>query len=335
MNYESANSMESMFMFLHKRMLSIEPRGRGIRVMNTGALRLSTSNSAVPDSALQASVITAPQEFLNLEKEWNALAAESGGETVFQRHEWVSAWWNTQCESSRLFVIVVRRGSELMAIAPLCIVVRQQAFFRFRHLQVLGAPVGDYADFLVKGDRQPSIAIILGEIFHFQHLWDVFEFNHLRADSPNAVMLLEELNRKRVVYSEGPHLVSPYLPLPQDPEHVFLKLPNSLRYKLRRGARELTEYGVVTYEVLREHRAAMEALPGFLETLHRREVGAGRVGAQDTEEWFKLYLTQLLNGPASGLVHFSQSVCERQTRCLPFWLSIWKSLILVQAYIQS
>lgn len=274
--------------------------------MNTGVLQQKAPASAISGSALQTSLITAHQEFLDLQEEWNALAAESAVDTVFQRHEWVSAWWGAQGERSRLFVIVVRQGSELAAIAPLCIMERQQVFFRFRHLQFLGAPAADYADFLVRGDRQACIAAILDEIFRHQRLWDVLELNHLRTDSPNGFVLRDELGRRSAVFSEAPHLVAPYLPLPPDPERVFSKLPKNARYDLRRGIQKLSERGVVSYEVLRDHRAAMEALPAFLETLYRRELDAGRAAPRAARDWFHRYFTQLLNGPARALVHFSR-----------------------------
>lgn len=274
--------------------------------MNTSVLKQKAPATARPCSVLQTSLIAGHREFLDLEEEWNALAAESEVETVFQRHEWASAWWKAEGERSRLFVIVVRRGSELVAIAPLCIVERQQALLRFRHLQFLGAPAADYADFLVKGDRQPCIAVILDEILRRRRLWDVFEINHLRTDSPNGAVLRAELSRKGAAFSEGPHRVSPYLPLPPDPEQVLSNLPKGVRYDLRRGIQRLSERGVVCYEVLREHDAAMGALPTFLETLYRRESVAGRPATRAAREWFHRYFAELLNGPAHALVHFSR-----------------------------
>ncbi|MGD0497278.1 MAG: GNAT family N-acetyltransferase [Bryobacteraceae bacterium] len=280
--------------------------------MNSGVLQSKARAAAKPSSALSASLIATHQGFLSLQDEWNVLAAESEGATVFQRHEWNSAWWETQSERSRLFVIVVRQGSELAAIAPLCIVERQQALLRFRHLQFLGAPAADYADFLVRGDRQPCIGAMLDEVFHHQHLWDVFELNHLRTDSANALALREELGGRSAVCSEARRVVSPYLPLPPDPEMVFSRLPKSARYDLRKGLQKLSERGVVSYEVLRDRRAAMEVLPAFLETLRERELDAGRAATRAARTWLRRYFTQLLNGPARSLVHFSRlSVNDR------------------------
>jgi CelD/BcsL family acetyltransferase involved in cellulose biosynthesis len=274
--------------------------------MNTGVLQQEAPALTISGSALQTSLITRHQEFLDLREEWNALAAESGVDTVFQRHEWVSAWWQARDSRSRLFVIVVRRGSELAAIAPLCIVERQQVLLRFRHLQFLGAPAADYADFLIRGDRHACLTAILDEIFSHQALWDVLELNHLPTDSPNCVVLRDELGRRCALFSEAPHLVAPYLPLPPDPERVFSKLPKCVRYDLRRGIQKLSERGVVSYEVLRDHRTAIEALPAFLETLHRRELSAGRAATRAARDWLHRYFAQLLNGPAHALVHFSR-----------------------------
>lgn len=272
-----------------------------------GAGRISqqadTATPAVGQAALQTSLVTDPGEFMALRFEWNQLAAGSGLDTAFQRHEWVSAWWKAKGARTQLFVVLIRQGRELVGIAPLCIVEQRQGVLSFRRLQFLGASAGDYLDLLVGRERNRCIAALLAEIFRWQHLWDIFEVQHLRMDSRNRPILQEQLDGR---WQQTASFVSPYMPVPLHPEQVLSKLPKGLRYELRRGMEKLSRKGPLKYEVFQSSRDALDALPPFFEMLKRREVGANRNGGQIARDWLRDYFTNLLSGPAHNLVHFSR-----------------------------
>src|SRR6185503_1188293 len=54
-----------------------------------------------------------------LQDEWNRLLAESVGDTIFLRHEWLRLWWKHFGSGRRLAVFLARRGSRLVAALPL------------------------------------------------------------------------------------------------------------------------------------------------------------------------------------------------------------------------
>jgi lipopolysaccharide/colanic/teichoic acid biosynthesis glycosyltransferase len=262
--------------------------------------------AATQETPLRASLITTREEFASVRAEWNALASESEGETVFQRHEWLSAWWSVQDAGAALFIIMLRRAQKIVTAAPLCFVAPGGGRL-LRRLQFMGVPIADYADFLVTGDRLRSIAAILDEIFLRRNLWDVLDLAHFRTDSPNFPVVRDELRRRGAAFAEAPRVASPYLPLRQDSETLFAKLPKAVRYDLRKGVQKLAERGLVNYEVLRDQGVAMEALPGFLEMAYRRESTAGR-SPRSTSSKIRLlhFFSELISGPAWPLVHFSR-----------------------------
>src|SRR5439155_13839356 len=99
--------------------------------------------------------------FARLRQEWNELLEASAANCLFLTWEWLFTWWTHLADGRRPFIITVRDGRELVAIAPL--VVRPPKPTRlapFRALEFLGmANVGsDYLDIIVRqGKEQEAV----------------------------------------------------------------------------------------------------------------------------------------------------------------------------------
>ena len=64
-------------------------------------------------------VLSTLEEMHSMEPEWNRLLSESDTNIPFLSQAWLSCWWRVFGKGSRLFVLVVREGEEIAAIAPL------------------------------------------------------------------------------------------------------------------------------------------------------------------------------------------------------------------------
>src|SRR5690606_23655178 len=80
--------------------------------------------------------------------------------------EWLYTWWLHLAEDRRLFIICVRRGGRLVAIAPLCLrPCRFRRLLPFRSLEFLGSgQVGsDYLSLILrKGFEDEGLHSIVG-----------------------------------------------------------------------------------------------------------------------------------------------------------------------------
>ncbi|HET9868052.1 MAG TPA: hypothetical protein VFQ06_12215, partial [Nitrospira sp.] len=73
----------------------------------------------VPVEELSVDVVRDYESFVALKSVWNRLVAEAGIDHPFIRHEWVRTWWECFEHHGTLHILVVREGSEPIAIAPL------------------------------------------------------------------------------------------------------------------------------------------------------------------------------------------------------------------------
>lgn len=99
--------------------------------------------------------------FTALRPHWNALLRASGSDNPFLTWEWLHTWWVHLADSSRLRLIVVRAGRDLIAIAPLRLV--GGSLYWFSRLEFLGTghAGSDYLDLIVKrGHETESVAAI-------------------------------------------------------------------------------------------------------------------------------------------------------------------------------
>ncbi|OAR26613.1 glycosyl transferase family 1 [Streptomyces sp. ERV7] len=89
-------------------------------------------------------VCTDTGRFAGLAPEWRGLHGRCRTATPFQSHAWLHSWWTSYGVTGRLRVVLVRRGGELVAAAPLMLVFRP-----FRTLVPLGGPITDFTDVLL------------------------------------------------------------------------------------------------------------------------------------------------------------------------------------------
>lgn len=111
--------------------------------------------STVP---LRVAVVDHAVGFAELRSEWNGLLASSRADCLFLTWEWLHTWWTHLGEGRRLFIVTVRCGSKLIALAPLTMSRAWAPPFSMRTLELAGTgSVGsDYLDFIVDSAYESS-----------------------------------------------------------------------------------------------------------------------------------------------------------------------------------
>jgi len=117
---------------------------------------------------------------------WNALAAGSETNTIFQTHEWMSSWekvFGDQCEP---WFISVTKSAGVVGVAPLMV---KKGILGQRRVMFLGEGKADYSDFLTVGDRLKVLEAICNALFVVRERWDVIELNNIPAESSTVELV--------------------------------------------------------------------------------------------------------------------------------------------------
>ena len=209
-------------------------------------------------------IIDETQRFDSLREEWSALLPTSRADCVFLTFEWLNTWWKHLGEGRRLFIVTVRDGSKMIAIAPLAMSRTLGA----RTLEFLGSgSVGsDYLDFIVDHDYEDVASAALTEFFSNAGL--SLRLHGVKEDSIVASVITNDLREQHWRARKVALQVSPYIDVRSLSFDAYLATVGaSHRYNFRRRLRNLEKQFSVEIERPRSDEQRRAAL-GTLIDLH-------------------------------------------------------------------
>ncbi len=218
--------------------------------------------------SLHVSVVDDAVGFASLRTEWHQLLASSRADGLFLTWEWLYTWWRHLGRGRRLFVVTVRRGSTLIAVAPLTMTRTSPVPVSSLEFVGSGTVGSDYLDFIVHRDHEASafeaLANFLAGTGVALRLPSVTEDSCIA--SVFAPMLVERGWQRRDVAMQ----VCPYIDLSTASWDSYLaSVGPSHRYNFRRRLRNLQKSYDVRLERVEGEGDRHEAL-GQVVDLHLR-----------------------------------------------------------------
>ncbi len=271
--------------------------------------------------------------FDGLRDEWSALLSESGADNLFLTWEWLRTWWRHLSGRRRLFIVAVRQGGRLLAIAPLS--TRPPGFPRlmpiFEFLGI-GTAGSDYLDIIVRRGSEPEVGEALAREMRG---WNAsLALGQLREEGSSGSAVAQRLADDRWAVSQARTDVCPFIPLAGHTFDSYLgTLGREHRYNFRRRLRNLERDSAVRFDKVESEESRGEVLSALL-TLHderwRTRGGsdafdaAGIVAFHDEFSrlalrlgWLRLFVLRVDGQPAATLYGF------RRGRTFYFYQSGW------------
>jgi len=181
------------------------------------------------------------EAFWRLRTAWNELLADSDADRLFLTWEWLFTWWRHLAAGRRLYLLLVRHGGELIAVAPLA--SRRRGLSGLLALPMLeflgGGDVGsDYLDIIVRRGREETAVRAIAE--HLDEEDVVLELRQLARRDCLARALAGQLRMRGWVQSEVAPDVCPFIRLSGHSWESYLAtLGPRHRYNFRRRLRSL------------------------------------------------------------------------------------------------
>ncbi len=242
-------------------------------------------------------VVTETDEWLALEGEWNDLVDHSSGQSVFMRHEWLTAWWECFSRGRALRVLLVRGdGGELVGAAAFYITrVRLAGVRPIRCLQFVGShseACSDYLDILYReGCAEAVLAAVLEHLAGNRRAHPLLDLSDIASESPTLEALPRLAEGRGMIVERSEACVCPRLSLPDRWDAYLASLSKKRRFNVRYYTRQCLDKapGVVSYhrdpadvlaaldDIVRLHREMWQArkIPGHfadapMVAFHRR-----------------------------------------------------------------
>jgi CelD/BcsL family acetyltransferase involved in cellulose biosynthesis len=221
-------------------------------------VRAGTASAPLGDAdEIRCEVVDRDWGFTALGSEWNSLLFASDAASPFLTWEWLHSWWRHLSGSSRLRMLTVRAGGELIAIAPFRLTT---GVARLRCLDMLGTGEAgsDYLDVIIRAGWEAESLEALQRFVISQDT--ALRLMHL-GTSAAAERLALALDRRGWTTVNTAGGTCPYIPLAGHTWDSYLAtLGASHRANVRRRLRALEQKFEVRFQRVTGERERLEAL---------------------------------------------------------------------------
>ncbi|MFH1485430.1 MAG: GNAT family N-acetyltransferase [Chloroflexota bacterium] len=178
-----------------------------------------------------------PQDFSNLEKEWQSLLPHCDTNTVFTTPQWQRVWWEQFGTERELLLLNGYRDGRLIGIAPL---MRKDHTISF----VGDTQICDYLDFIVtRGEEESFYSALLAYLDKLS--WRSLDLYAIPDYSRTIVTLLPLAKELGYSVAVGVEDVCPRVTLGKTWDDYLAGLNKKYRHELRRKLRRLKSSGTV------------------------------------------------------------------------------------------
>lgn len=184
---------------------------------------------------------------LACQEPWERLRATAPTEAPFLSTDWLETWWRHLGPGGDPSILAVRRGSEVVALAPL---------YRSRIgpagpvvLRPMAAGVSDYLDLILPRDgwdRRLSLMTLVDGLLE-RRGWDALDLVNLPAESPTVAALRYLAACRGLPVAELPGRRRPGIGLDGSWDRFLGSRPGKARYNLRSRLRRLEGRGPVRF----------------------------------------------------------------------------------------
>jgi CelD/BcsL family acetyltransferase involved in cellulose biosynthesis len=257
--------------------------------------------------------------FSRLREDWAELLEASESACVFLTWEWLHTWWKHLAGGRSLAILAVRRGGELIALAPFCL--KPVSLSRARSFPVLeflgsGFAGSDYLDVIVRKGSGAEARQALTAWLATRRL--PLKLTNTRQGGSAAAGILAGLRERGWSAAETNTNICPFIPLAGASWNSYLaSLSAEHRYTFHRKWRCLNRDYEVRFEQAHAPEQCREAIDLLIAQHNTRWRGRGGSDAFHTADlvafhrewtqlalrrgWLRLYVLRLNDKPAACL----------------------------------
>ena len=147
------------------------------------AVRLRRFIPHAAANLLDVEEVTTSEALAALTPAWEGLLERSDLEHPFLTPAWIRSSWEAFGEPGALLVLVVRRGGQVVAIAPFTRRVRTMCGLQVRAIETIQHPDAPRSDILLSTHPTQACGAILEHLLRSSVTWDVLELGPVPASS--------------------------------------------------------------------------------------------------------------------------------------------------------
>lgn len=243
--------------FLHEtaaRFLPLRADARP-RAVTTASVAAAIASPAARSTDVQIAV---DRDLARIDRAaWNALAAVSATNAIFQTAEWADAWWGAFGSRLQLRLVSARTAGRLVGLLPLVV----DTVSGHRMLRVLGDGRADYCDALLDPGRPSTLDAMFDAVVSGED-WDVLRLSNVPASSPTLDAVQAAAARRGLLTLRDQQFLCPTLLVDGHADEVR-RLAN--KPSLRRPENYFARGGQLRVQDLRQQHEILPLLDTFFQ----------------------------------------------------------------------
>ena len=184
-----------------------------------------------------------------LKENWGKLLKKNRYDNVHLTYEWLKTWWDFYGEGKDLFILLVKKDSEVVGIAPLMISsLKIFPGIELRRVEFIGTGLSDYHDLIIAEEKREVLKAIFDHLKSYDK-WQLIRLRHLSECSGNLPYLRQTVNSHNWRVVDRVAVRCPYIPL-DTPWDVYFKksISRNLRRDVKKRINKLKKIGEIRYK---------------------------------------------------------------------------------------
>jgi len=198
---------------------------------------------------------------------------------LFVLPAWLQVWWGEFGDESELYLRSIKKGDDLIGIAPLLLNGESASF-------IGSNDVCDFQDFIISPGCEKEFFDVLLENLYERGITRL-DLRSLRPDSSVLKHLIGEARKRGYEISCDPDDVSLELDLPSTWDGYLQILKGKQRHEVKRKLRRLNEAGDVNYRVVEELDGVKDVMSTFFELFRKSRSDKDIFMSPEMESFFK------------------------------------------------
>jgi len=215
-----------------------------------GRIVEAVTNAEVDSVALSVELVQDDNTFLRMGAVWNRLVDEAKIDHPFLRHEWVRTWWECFKPLGQLHILIVKEGTEPIAIAPLMFDHGRMYGCAVRRLRGIANVYTERFDLILTRRAKEACRAIWKALAAQSDSWDMLELRQIPEGARAAEYLRFSAYEDKFLLGQGHSSDGPYIPINKSWESYSKTLSKKHLSNMRGRAKGLHRIGDVRHEIV-------------------------------------------------------------------------------------
>ena len=174
------------------------------------------------------------EEFKTYKHAWQKLLSGSNVSNIFLTYDWIDSCIKNFCKFEDLLILNIFEDENLTGIAPLMIKKYKYFGLPVRSIRFIGTSISDRMDFIICGDKEECLSVILDYLVSVKEKWDFIDLQEIAGYTGTMDAMDRCVKKTSLLNITGPSKKSFFIEFNKNKEEIYNKFSKKYCAKLKK-----------------------------------------------------------------------------------------------------